>query len=94
MEESTMVGYYCAAAAAVITLALFREALRGYRLGWKPTAALGLLVVHPAWTISAEIGDRGALRLETSTVVTAIYFGLLIHQYFATRHQLRGKLQI
>ena len=85
IEQSTLVGYYCAAAAAVITLALFREALRGYRLWWKLIVAVGLLVVHPAWTISAGIGDCGAFRLQTSTFVTAIYLGLLLHQYFAAK---------
>jgi len=85
IEQSTMVGYYCAAAAGVVTVSLFREALRGYRLRWKLTLAVGLLIIHPAWTISAEIGDCGAFRLQTSTVVTAIYLGMLIHQYFAPK---------
>lgn len=94
IEQSTLVGYYCAAAAGVITLALFREALRGYRLPWKLAIALCLLAVHPAWTIGAEIGDCGALRQETSTLVTAIYFGLLIHQYFAAkRHNISSGLR-
>ena len=85
MEQSTIVGYYFAGVAAVITVALFREALRGYRLRWKLAVAACFLAVHPAWTISAGIGDCGAFRLETSVLVTALYFGLLIHQYFSPK---------
>jgi hypothetical protein len=85
IEQSTIVGYYCAAAASVITLALFRGAVRGYRLWWKLTIAVGLLIIHPAWTISATIGDCGALRLETSIVITAIYLGFLVHHYFSPK---------
>ena|ERR1700759_2564375 len=86
MEQSTIVGYYCVAAGGVITLALAREALRGYRLGWKLAIATCLLVVHPAWTISADIGDCGAFRLDTSILATVPYFALLIQQHVTTRH--------
>jgi hypothetical protein len=85
IEQSTLFGYYCAAAGSVIAVALFRESLRGYRLPWKLTIAVCLLAIHPAWTISAEIGDCGAFREQTSLLVTATYFGLLIHQYFAPK---------
>lgn len=85
IEQSTIMGCYFAGVAAVITVALFREALRGYRLPWKLAVAACLLAVHPAWAISAEIGDCGALRLQTSMLVTALYFGLLIHQYFSPK---------
>jgi len=85
IEQSTIVGYYCAAAAGVITLALLRESLRGYQVGRKPAIACCLLLLHPAWTISAEIGDCGAFRLETSVLVTFVYIALLIYQYVSPR---------
>jgi hypothetical protein len=85
IEQSTIVGYYCAAAAGVITLALVREAMRGYQVGWKLAVASCFLVIHPAWTISARIGDCGAFRMETLVLVTCISIALMVFQYVAPK---------
>jgi len=86
IQQSTIVGYYCAAAGAVISLALLRESLRGYEVGLRFALAFILLVLHPAWTVSAESGDCGAFKLQTSLLATVVYFGLLIYQYLAPGH--------
>jgi hypothetical protein len=81
IEESTIIGYYCAGAGAIITLALSRESVRGYQVGIRLIIAWLLLLLHPAWTIRAD-GDCGALKTCASLLVTITHLAILVYQYF------------
>ena len=78
--QSITIGYFCAAIGGVVTIALAYDLVR---TRWMrcilPVAAL-LLLIHPAWTVSASMGDCGYTKREFSCVFTTIYFGLLIYQ--------------
>src|SRR5689334_3604660 len=87
MEQSSITAYYCAAAGAVITLLFLRDSLRGYHVTRALTIACILLLLHPAWTISAKLGDCGAFKLQTSLLVTMAYAALLIYQFAAPRQK-------
>src|SRR5262249_12329367 len=45
-----------------------------------PTILAGLLAIHPAWTVSAQIGDCGQLRTITSWIVMLLGVGTLTGQ--------------
>jgi hypothetical protein len=61
---------------AVVVGILFMVSMALYRLSMRalyfPSLLLGLLVLHPAWTVSAISGDCGILKRGASEVVTAI----------------------
>jgi len=87
MEESSITAYYCAAAGAVITLLFLRDSIRGYHVAPSLTVSCILLLLHPAWTISAERGDCGAFKLQTALLVPLAYAALLIYQFVAPRRR-------
>ena len=45
-----------------------------------PTLILGLLILHPAWTISAALGDCGEFKHFSAWVTTVLSVGILIFQ--------------
>ncbi|MCE9591369.1 MAG: hypothetical protein K8S99_12685 [Planctomycetes bacterium] len=85
IQMSNTIGYFCAAIGGVVTLALAYDMMRTHR--WRLTLliATALLLVHPAWTIPANHGDCGALKCQTATLFTALYFCLLGYQYWASK---------
>jgi hypothetical protein len=85
IQQSITIGYFCAALGGVITLALAFDAwrVRDWRFTL-PTAAV-MLLVHPAWTVSAAHGDCGFFKRDVSYFFTAIYFALMIYQYVVSR---------
>jgi len=44
-----------------------------------------MLLIHPAWTVSAIHGDCGGMKIQTSVFFTAVYFGLIIFQYVVSK---------
>src|SRR5262245_62108622 len=70
IARSVEIGYTHAGIAGGLLLAsvaLLAVARRGWAL---PAILLGLLIIHPAWTISVIEGDCGYLRRDGSWVVT------------------------
>ena len=80
IAASISIGYYCAGLAALITTALFfLYRSRGGSAGVAWTGIV-LLLLHPAWTISATHGDCGVLKLAASGVVSLAFVVLLLFQ--------------
>ena len=80
IQESIAIGYVCAAVGSVATLALAFDSLRTRRIRWTLPVAGLLMLLHPAWTVSATHGDCGFLKREASFALTAVFVGLLIYQ--------------
>ena len=57
-----------------------------YLLTWRfkgcPLICLGLLALHPAWTVSATMGDCGSLKAGTATFITTAAVVIGIAQIF------------
>lgn len=84
IRQNITIGYFAAAIGAVVVLALAYDALRTRRLRLTlPSAAL-LLLLHPAWTISAVHGDCGYFKRDASYYFTAGYFLLLVYQFMGS----------
>lgn len=79
IARSVAIGYVSALAVAFLTIWLFR--LRG-RTGrdWPAYWSLGLLAVHPAWTIGADRGDCGMMKIILSGLVFLLVLGFLVLQ--------------
>lgn len=87
IEQSIVIGYFCAAVGAVATLALGVDAWR--TRDWKAVLIpLGMLAIHPAWTISAIHGDCGFFKREVAFVFTAVYIGLLAARYVLSKRTI------
>lgn len=72
IARSVEIGYTHAGIAGGLLLASV-ALLAVARRGWAfPAILLGLLVIHPAWTISVIDGDCGYLRRDASWVVTVV----------------------
>jgi len=69
---ATQFGYWCAyLGGGLLILSLLLSATR-FR-SWVCPCILGFfLLIHPAWTVSAAIGDCGELRKMTSSLVSFI----------------------
>lgn len=83
ITKSTAIGYWFAAATAYITIWLFRLRVR---TGWDWPAYSGalLLVLHPAWTISAS-GDCGMMKVMFCYSSFLLICGVLIQQIVIAR---------
>jgi hypothetical protein len=62
----------CAVAVAVYFLL--------YRAKWFPLVCLGLLLVHPAWTVSERRGDCGFLKAGAAQVITVVCAAMVLVQ--------------
>lgn len=80
-------GYFCSAAGGVITLALAYDAMRMKRIRLTLPAAVLILVLHPAWTVSATSGDCGHFKIESSIFFTAVFLSLMIFQYVVSKRK-------
>jgi hypothetical protein len=85
IQQAITFGYFCAGAAGVVTLALAFDAVRLRRFRFTLPVAAVMLLIHPAWTISATRGDCGGFKIQTSLFFTAVYFGLMIFQYVVSK---------
>lgn len=83
IQENIVTGYFCAAIGGVITLALGFDAWRTRRWRFAFPVATVMLLMHPAWTVSAIHGDCGFFKRDVSYVFTAVYLGLLIYRCLA-----------
>src|SRR5437588_147441 len=88
IQQSIIIGYFCAAIGAVITLALAYDSWRMGYARFTLTVALLMLFLHPAWTISAIHGDCGFLKRDVSYFFTAIYLGLMTYQYVVSKRAI------
>ncbi len=71
IAESIAVGYTHAAVAGGLLLASL--AVSAFTRRWAtPAVLVGLLVLHPAWTVSAISGDCGHLKREVSWVFSGL----------------------
>jgi hypothetical protein len=82
IRENIVIGYLCAAVGGVITLALGFDAWRTGRWRFALPAAALMLLMHPAWSVSAVHGDCGFFKRDASYFFTAVYSGLMIYQCF------------
>jgi hypothetical protein len=87
IQAAITIGYFCAAAGGVITLALAYDAMRLKRIRFTLPTAVVMLLVHPAWTVSAIRGDCGHFKIEASTFFTVIFFCLMIFQYVVSKRK-------
>ena len=85
IQQSITIGYFCAAFGGVITLALAFDAWRVRDWRFTLPIAAVMLLVHPAWTVSAVHGDCGFFKRDVSYFFTAIYVALMIYQYVISR---------
>ncbi|GEP40741.1 hypothetical protein BGE01nite_00320 [Brevifollis gellanilyticus] len=85
IQQSITIGYFCAAFGGVATLALAYAFVRTRRVRFTLPVAGLLMLVHPAWTVSATRGDCGFFKREVSYILTAVFIGLLIYQYVLSR---------
>jgi hypothetical protein len=84
IRQNITIGYFAAAIGAVVVLAIAYDALRTRRLRLTlPSAAL-MLLIHPAWTISAVHGDCGYSKRDASYFFTAVYLLLLFYQFLVS----------
>ena len=85
IQQSIIIGYFCAAIGGVITLALGYDAWRMRDLRFTLPVAAVMLLLHPAWTVSAIHGDCGFFKRDVSYFFTAVYFALMIYQYVVSK---------
>ena len=85
IQRNISIGHFCAAIGGIITLALGFDAWRTSRWKFAFPVATVMLLMHPAWTVSAIHGDCGLFKRDASYFFTAIYFGLLIYQSLVNR---------
>lgn len=94
IRENVVIGYFCAAIGGVMTIALGFDAWRTRRWRFALPVATVMLLIHPAWTISAVHGDCGFLKRDASYFFTAVYLGLMVYQSllstFRNTHRLAG----
>jgi len=85
IRQAVIIGYFCAATGGVITLALaYDSTRRGHSRFTLPIAAT-MLLIHPAWTVSAVHGDCGSLKIQTSIVFTIVYLGLMFRHHVVSK---------
>ena len=85
IQQSIIIGYFCAAIGGVITLALGYDTWRMRDLRFTLVVAAVMLLLHPAWTVSAIHGDCGFFKRDVSYFFTAVYFALMIYQYAVSK---------
>jgi hypothetical protein len=81
IEISEQVGYYAAAFAIGVTLALIFLSLRQRNFAWLPLYG-SLLLLHPAWTMTAVTGDCGFGKRFLSVAASLTMVAILICQIF------------
>lgn len=89
IQQNITIGYFCAAIGAVITLALAYNAWRSQQFRFTLPIAAVLLLLHPAWTISAVHGDCGFFKRDASYTFLGVYFVLMVYQYVATKRVIQ-----
>ena len=66
------------------------------RVKWFPLICLGLFVIHPAWTVSALMGDCGFLKVTLAKVFSAAAVTALTFQtalaVLVTIHWMRRRI--
>ena len=80
IHQSITIGYFCAALGGVVTLALGYDFLRTGKKRFPLSIAGFLLLIHPAWTVSAIHGDCGFLKRNISYGFTGLFVALLVIQ--------------
>jgi len=90
IRQNIMIGHFAAAIGAVVVVALVYDALRTRCLRLTLPFAAFMLLVHPAWTISAIHGDCGYFKRDASYFFTAAYFLLLIYQFVVSARRPPG----
>jgi hypothetical protein len=87
IEQSITIGYFCAAMGGIITLALAYDFLRTRRLRFTLPVSAFMMLIHPAWTVSALHGDCGSLKRAFSCNFTTVFVGLMVYQYLVSRRR-------
>lgn len=85
IQQSITIGYFCAAIGGVITAAVGFDAWSTRRWRFTLPVAAVMLLIHPAWTVSAIHGDCGFFKRDVSYFFTAAYFALMIYQYVLSK---------
>jgi hypothetical protein len=89
MRLSVQIGYYAAAFAVGVTLALVLLNWHRGSFAWLPIYGV-LLVLHPAWTMGVLSGDCGYAKRFFSGAVSLLFVAVLICQIFWA-HLSRGR---
>lgn len=92
IQDSIVIGYFCAAVGGVITLAMIYDHIRMRQWTFLPLICGLLLLIHPAWTVSAVHGDCGYSKRHASNLFSVIYVGLLMYQILFARRYTSNKL--
>lgn len=79
--ENIAIANYCAAIGGVTVAALLFDRLFHNQKGWALLIASGLLLIHPAWTVSATSGDCGFTKRDWSYWLTGVFITLLVGRY-------------
>ena len=85
IARGIFIGYGCAALATAVTVAIcimYRRRGGKAGLAW---AGLALLLLHPAWTVSATHGDCGMMKRGASYLVSCAFVALFVVQRHASR---------
>ncbi len=89
-SRSIAYGFYFAAGTGYITIWLFRLRAQTGR-DWPAYWSLLFLILHPAWTVSANHGDCGIMKTITSLVVFILVSAFLIFQICSARQYKQNK---
>lgn len=85
IHQAITFGYFCAMAGGVITLALAYDTIKAKHFRFTLPVAIVMLLIHPAWTVSANHGDCGGQKIQLSIFFTAIYLGLITFQHMTSK---------
>lgn len=80
IAENTTYAFVQAAIVATLALAALWSHARHADALWPVIVLLGLLAVHPAWTISATSGDCGGMKAKAATIFTCLAAGIVTVQ--------------
>ena len=89
LSSNVVIASYHAAIGGGIVAALLFDRLVHHQKGWAFPIAYCLMLIHPAWTISAITGDCGKWKRDASYWVTGILTALLIWQFARVQLQSR-----
>ena len=84
---AVLMGYLSAAGGIVAAVALGIDAWRCRRVCFPFPLACLLILIHPAWTISAIDGDCGMQKTLASWAFTAAFVGVSAIQYLISRQR-------
>ena len=87
ISSNVVIASYHAAIGGVIVATLLFDRLVHHQKGWALSIASCLLLIHPAWTVSATSGDCGFTKRDWSYWLTGVFCVLLVGRYLLPKFQ-------